>query len=211
MDHSKSRFLNELASELGNHSEKEAILREYESHIDEIILELMFYDEKHVMEQIISRVGSPGEIAKIWRDEFSVTPSNMKWLFILLNIIFFIIGSLLTLFHNLYQWKWLSAIWSHLTAIPTLIAVIYLFFWALLGYEIGKAFGHKGKILLKRTFLFSLIPNLLLMVLTVLHIIPHSWFEPLLSRTFIITCILFTLILYPVSWIGYRWGKKESV
>ena len=29
------------------------------------------------------------EIAAMWRKEFSVTPSNMKWLFILLNILFF--------------------------------------------------------------------------------------------------------------------------
>jgi hypothetical protein len=94
---------------------------------------------------------------------------------------------------------------------PTLIALLYLFFWALLGYEIGRGFGHGGRTLLKKTFLLSLIPNILLMVLTVFEIIPHSWFAPLLTKTFIIACILFTIILYPISVIGYRWGKKASI
>ncbi|MCM2533169.1 hypothetical protein NDK43_13145 [Neobacillus pocheonensis] len=104
-----------------------------------------------------------------------------------------------------------NGIWSHLTSIPTLIALLYLFFWALLGYEIGKGFGHSGRRLLKKTFLLSLIPNILLMVLTVLRIIPHAWFDPLLTDQFVIACIIFTIILYPISWLGYRWGKKASI
>jgi hypothetical protein len=185
---------------------------EYEVHIEEILIESYdCNDETAMMERIISRLGSPEEIAAMWKEELSVTPSNMKWLFILMNILFFGGGSLLTFFHNVFQWNWLSVIWSHLSAIPVLIALIYMFFWALLGYEIGKGFGHGGRSLLKKTFLLSLIPNLLLMVLTVFEIIPHSWFEPLLTKTFIIACIILTIILYPISWLGYQWGKKASI
>lgn len=212
MELPKNRFLIELEKGLGNHQDTKSILLEYEAHIDEILLDT--YDcenEDAVMGRIISRLGSPEEIAQMWKEELSVTPSNMKWLFILVNILFFGGGSLLTLFHNLYQWKWLSFIWSLLTAIPTLIAFIYMFFWALLGYEIGKGFGHGGMRLLKKTFLLSLIPNLLLMVLTVFEIIPHSWFDPLLTKNFIIACIILTIILYPVSLLGYRWGKRDSI
>jgi hypothetical protein len=212
MDQSKNRFLQDLAKMMGNHPEKEDILHEYGMHIDDILLELFdITDEEIRFEKIVSRLGNPDEIAQMWKEELSVTPSNMKWLFILLNIVLFTFGGLLTLFHNLYQWDWLVLIWSHLTAIPTLIAFIYLFFWALLGYEIGKGFGHRGKVILKRTFLISLIPNLLLMILTIFHFIPHSWFAPLLTNQFIMACILFTVILYPVCWIGYRWGKKASI
>ncbi|MDQ0199757.1 HAAS signaling domain-containing protein [Neobacillus ginsengisoli] len=212
MERPKNRFLERLAKGLGSHQDKENIIAEYETHIDEILIES--FDCQHeddLMELIISRLGSPEEIAELWREELSVTPSNMKWLFILLNILFFGGGSLLTLAHNLYQWDWLSAIWGHLTAIPTIIAILYMFFWALLGYEIGKGFGHSGRRLLKKTFLLSLIPNILLMVLTVFRIIPHEWFEPLLTKQFIIACIIFTIILYPVSLLGYRWGKKASI
>jgi hypothetical protein len=212
MERPKNRFLEELAKGLGNHLDKENIIREYETHIDEILIESFdCLDEDSVYARIISRIGSPNEIAEMWQEELSVTPSNMKWLFILLNVLFFGGGSLLTLAHNLYKWEWLSEIWSHLTAIPTLIAFLYLFFWALLGYEIGKGFGHGGRRLLKKTFLLSLIPNLLLMFLTIFGIIPHVWFDPLLTQPFIVTCIIFTISLYPVCWIGYRWGKKASI
>jgi hypothetical protein len=212
MERPKNRFLEELEERLGNHQDKKSILLEYEVHIEEIVIESFdCKDENELMEIIILRLGSPEEIATMWKEELSVTPSNMKWLFILMNILFFGGGSLLTIFHNVFQWKWLSVVWSHLTAIPTLIAFIYLFFWALLGYEIGKGFGHGGRRLLNKTFLLSLIPNLLLMVLTVFEIIPHSWFEPLLTKTFIIACIILTILLYPISWLGYHWGRKASI
>lgn len=212
MERPKNKFLEELGKRLGNHHDKKSILMEYEVHIEEIMIESQdCNDENEMMERITSRLGSPEEISAMWKEELSVTPSNMKWLFIVMNILFFGGGSLLTFFHNVFQWNWLSVVWSHLTAIPTLIAFIYMFFWALLGYEIGKGFGHRGRSLLKKTFLLSLIPNLLLMVLTVFGIIPHSWFEPLLTKTFILACIIFTILLYPISWLGYRWGRKASI
>jgi hypothetical protein len=212
MERSKNRFLKELAGGLANHPEKKLILLEYESHIEEIFLETDdCQDEEALYERLISRLGTPKEICEMWQEEMSVTPSNMKWLFIIINILFFGGGSLLTLAHNLFQWEWIAAIWSHLTAIPILIAFVYLFFWALLGYEIGKGFGPGGRQLLRKTFLLSLIPNLLLMVLTVFRIIPHSWFEPLLTKSFIILCIILTMMLYPVCWMGYKWGKKASI
>jgi hypothetical protein len=212
MERPKNRFLQELAEGVESHPNKKDILLEYESHIDEILIEAIdCQDEEAVMARLISRLGTPTEISDLWKEEMSVTPSNMKWLFILINIMFFGGGTLLTLAHNLYEWDWLSFIWGHLTAIPTLIAFLYLFFWALLGYEIGKGFGHGGKQLLRKTFLLSLIPNLLLMFLTVFRIIPYGWFDPLLSKSFIIVCIIFSMMLYPICWMGYKWGKKASL
>jgi len=212
MERPKSKYLDELNKALGSYQDKESILLEYESHIDEILLESSdCLNGEKLMERIVARLGSPNEIADIWKEELSVTPSNMKWLFIFLNIFFFGGGSLLTLAHNIYRWEWLTSIWGHLTAVPALIAILYMFFWALLGYEIGKGFGPGGRTLLRKTFLLSLIPNLILMFLTVFEIIPHAWFAPLLTKTFIIACVIFTIILYPVSWIGFMWGRKASI
>jgi hypothetical protein len=212
MEQPKNSFLAQLAKGLGNHTNKESILLEYETHIDEIILEYSdCTSESELLDRITSRLGTPAEIAEAWKDELSVTPSNMKWLFILINILFFGGGSLLTLVHNLYEWKWMSIIWSHLTTIPIIISVVYMFFWALLGYEIGKGFGHGGRKLVNKTFFAAILPNLTLMILTILEIVPHSWFAPLLTKTFILACIVFTISLYPVTWLGYRWGKKASI
>ncbi len=212
MDRLKDEFLEELAKHLANHSEKELILKEYDDHLNELLVELFkLEDESEVRNQIYSRLGAPEEIAAMWREELSVTPSKMKWLFIAVNILFFAGGSVLTLAHNLLNWSWLTSLWVQLTSFPILIAFIYLFFWALLGYEIGRGFGHKGRKLMKTTFFLASIPNVTLMALTVFRIIPHEWFSPLLTETFIGICILMTLLLYPVCLISYRWGKKASV
>ena len=212
MERLKNEFLAELAEYLGNHQEKESILKEYDAHLEELLISLIkLEDELEVRDQIYSRFGTPEEIAAMWKEELSVTPSNMKWLFIAVNILFFGGGSALTLAHNLFDWSWLTSLWVQLTSIPILLALIYLFFWALLGYEIGRSFGHKGKKLMKRTFFLAIIPNITLMVLTIFRIIPHEWFNPLLTETFIGICILFTFLLYPVCLICYRWGKKASV
>lgn len=212
MERLKNEFLTELAQSLGNHQEKESILKEYDAHLDELFIDLSkLEDESEVRDQIFLRFGTPEEIAAMWKEELSVTPSKMKWLFIVVNILLFGGGSVLTLAHNLFDWNWLTNLWAQLTSIPILIALIYMFFWALLGYEIGRGFGHKGRKLMKRTFLLALTPNLTLMALTVFKIIPHEWFSPLLTETFIAICILLTLLLYPVCLVSYRWGKKASV
>lgn len=212
MEQLKNEFLAELASYLEYHHEKEEILQEYDAHLEELLGSLEHLKTKEeVLANVYSKFGEPKEIAEVWREELSVTPSNMKWLFIAVNILLFGGGALLTLAHNVFNWQWLTLLWTQLTSFPVLIALIYMFFWALLGYEIGKGFGHKGHSLMKKTFLLALIPNIILMVLTVFRIIPREWFSPLLSETFILLCIVLTILLYPLCLLSYRWGKKASV
>ncbi|HAQ07564.1 MAG TPA: hypothetical protein DCR24_08610 [Bacillus bacterium] len=209
----KSEFLNQLDVHLGRHPEKDQILTEYETHITEMLEELSDRNEgkEDIMAELYGRLGSPEEIAASWHEEWSLTPRKTQWLFIMANLVFFTGGSLLTLIHNLFDFPWVSVIWNSLTSIPAVIILLYLVFWALLGYEIGKGFGHKGRSLLKKTFVLSILPNIILMNLTLFNIIPHDWFQPLLSHSFIGLCILFTALLYPICWAGYRWGRRASV
>lgn len=121
MEESKNKFLKELEKGLGNHQDKKSILLEYEAHIEEILIENFdCEDETELMARIISRLGSPEEISAMWKEELSVSPSNMKWLFILMNILFFGGGSLLTYFHNVFQWQWLSVVWGAFNGDPNL-------------------------------------------------------------------------------------------
>ncbi len=209
----KTDFLTQLDRQLGMHPEKEQILAEYDSHLTEMLDELSIIDqqEEDILPEIYSRLGTPEEIAESWREELSLTPQKTQWLFIAANLVFFAGGSILTLVHNLFDFPLIDLAWKSLTSIPAVIIMLYLVFWALLGYEIGKGFGHKGRRLMRRTFILSIVPNLLLMNLTLFKLIPHHWFQPLLSPQFIIICILFTTLLYPICWIGYRWGKKASI
>lgn len=213
MIHSKEEFLLLLKQGIMKHPDKDRILEEYDLHISELILELSDQEEDQisVMDHVIKRLGTPDEIAALWHEEVSASPGKTKWLFILTNIFFFIGGSVLTLAYHLLEVKWLDGMWAKLTAIPFTIMMVYMFFWAFLGYEIGKSFGHGGKKLLRKTFFWALVPNILLMNLVLFQIIPRDWFQPLLSTNFILLCIGATVLLYPISWFGYRWGKKVSL
>jgi hypothetical protein len=209
----KTEFLDELGRQLGKHTDKEQILAEYDIHITEMLEEFNGNEreESDIRSEIYSRLGTPGEIAESWKEELSTTPVKTQWVFILANLIFFVGGTILTLVHNLFDFPFIDMAWKSLTSIPAVIILLYLFFWALLGYEIGKGFGHKGRRLMKKTFILSILPNIILMNLTLFKLIPHDWFQPLLSPAFIFICILFTALLYPICWVGYRWGKKASI
>ena len=207
MNDAENQFIRELEKELGNFPDKGNIVAEYKLHI----FELAEDNGTTTYDDLIRKLGTPREIAKVWKQENGVTPKKTQWLFVLLNISIFLGGTLLTLCYHIFQWTWLQQLWSGLTEIPFLLMTVYVLFWGLLGYEIGKEFGHRGSRLLKRTFLTAIIPNITLMYLIIFKILPHEWFGNLLNVPFIIICILFTGILYPVSLLGFRWGKKVSV
>ncbi|WP_226037703.1 HAAS signaling domain-containing protein [Aquibacillus saliphilus] len=208
MSVAEQQFIEELSESLSNCSNKQEILKEYEMHLYEIANE----DNSEIpYQQLKERLGSPQEIASMWHHETAITPNRTQWLFVTFNICLFVGGSLLTWSYNVFDWTFIEVIWGRLTHIASIIIIVYFFFWALLGYEIGKEFGPKGRKLLRKTFVYCVAPNLILMALTIFQVIPYQWFQPLLSIPFIISCIVFTGLLYPVSWIGYHWGKKASI
>ncbi|MFD1037774.1 hypothetical protein ACFQ3N_05030 [Virgibacillus byunsanensis] len=206
----EDQFFQELKNELADHPEIEKILADYELHVYELSQEESM-DEQNMYNELVNRLGAPHEIARLWQQEIDITPRKMQWLFVLFNIGIFIGGGLLTISYNVFHWNWIDLLWVGLTGVPSVIIFIYILFWGLLGYEIGKEFGHSGLKLLRKTFLFSIVPNLVLMYLVIFGLIPHNWFQPLLNVPFIIVCIVFTAFLYPISWLGYRWGRKISV
>lgn len=210
MNPEAERFLKDLERALHDVPNCREIIEEYEMHVKEMLAE---FDgmESGVYEHLIERLGSPQELAKIWKTEKSVTPKNMQRLFVFLNIALFVGGALFTIGYNVFEWKWLEALWKTLTESTTILILIYMLFWGLLGYEIGKAFGARGKRILVKTFIVCIIPNLILMYLIVFRLIPYEWFDPLLDAKFIVLCIICTFMLYPISWLGYRWGRKDSV
>lgn len=210
MDEAGKQFIRELKKEIGTHPEKENIVVDYELHIKEILNEKSV-EKEETYEMLITRLGTPVEIAKLWKQEMGITPNKMQWLFVVCNVLIFLGGTIITICYHIFQWDWLQNLWLVLTDAPFLIMFIYVLFWGLLGYEIGREFGHRGNRLLKRTFFISIIPNILLMYLVVFKVLPYEWFQPLLDLPFIVICIVFTCLLYPISYLGYRWGRKASI
>lgn len=210
MSDEQQQFIKELDKEIGSHPKKDDIIAEYELHVYELLQEVPM-DGQHVYDELVKRLGTPVDIAKSWKQEMGTTPKKTQWLFVILNISIFAGGGLLTISYNIFQWDWLERLWSGLTEVSLIIMLVYLLFWGLLGYEIGKEFGYRGHRLLQRTFIISIVPNIGLMYIVVFKILPYEWFGSLLSIPFIVLCIIFTGILYPVSMLGYHWGKKVSI
>ncbi|MBU9720914.1 hypothetical protein KS407_05555 [Bacillus alkalicola] len=214
MIQSKQDYIDTLKEELKTVPHADEILDEIDLHLDDVLEDILCNQnvtETEAMEKLLERVGSPKELAAMYRQEFEVTPAKTQWTFISTNLIFFIIGIGLTIVYHLVPLTITNELWGFLTSIPTVIMVLYMVFWGLLGYEIGKEFGFGGRKLLYRTFYITLLPNLILMALVVFRVIPLGWFDPLLSQPFIIACILCTIILYPISYTGFRWGILRSL
>ncbi|WP_162037647.1 hypothetical protein [Chengkuizengella sediminis] len=209
----KKQYLEELGNELKKHAEKDEILLDYEQHISELANDcnIEIQTEQEWMFYITDRLGTPKGVARIWREELAVSHNRTLIYFLFVNLLFFFIGGLLTVLHFTLGLQWLTEVWRYLTSIPSLLMTLYMFFWALLGYEIGKSFGANGKKLLKKTFTIAIIPNLSLLIFVLFQIIPHEWFYPLLTESFILLCITSTIFLYPISYLGFCWGKKKSV
>ncbi|TGB01893.1 HAAS signaling domain-containing protein [Halobacillus salinus] len=201
------RYLEALSQALSFHPDRSSIIEEYKGH-----LQALEHEEVPLTyEALTERLGDPDEIAEMFKEEHSVTESRLHWLFVFCNVLLFVGGGLLTLAYHLFDWNVLQWLFTRLLSIPTVIIVLYFGFWTLLGYEIGKAFGPKGLALLKKTYLIGIVPNLILMVLTVFNIIPRRWFDPLITTEFIIVCIVCTGLLYPVSLLACRWGRRMSL
>src|SRR5690625_4387175 len=141
MNDAENQFIRELEKELGNFPDKGNIVAEYKLHI----FELAEDNGTATYDDLIRKFGTPREIAKVWKQENGVTPKKTQWLFVLLNISIFLGGTLLTLCYHIFQWTWLQQFWSGLTEIPFLLMTVYVLFWGLLGYEIGKEFGQDRK------------------------------------------------------------------
>ncbi|RDW19045.1 hypothetical protein CWR48_08320 [Oceanobacillus arenosus] len=206
-----SHFFKELEKEIGDYSEKENILLEYEMHVYDLLQEEESMNEEALYDVLVDRLGTPKELAAMWKQETSITPKKTQWLFVLLNIAIFIGGILLTISYNAFDWDLVEYLWEVLSDARFLVILVYMLFWALLGYEIGKEFGQGGYKLLRKTFAFSILPNIGFMYLVVFKFIPYEWFGSLLSVRFIMICIFCTIILYPISWVGYRWGRRASI
>ena len=211
---SLEEYLKHLRNELKEHAQVEEICLEYELHISDMLEDIYIKrgcPETEAMKFVSERLGTPKDIAEMFQKVTSMTANKTKWIFFFANMFFFVGGISLTIFYHQLSIPTISKLWTFLTSIPFVLIMLYLAFWLLLGYEVGKEFGLGGQKVLTKTFLLSLVPNLLLMCLVVFRIVPVSIFAPLLTPEFILICIAFTVILYPICFLGFRFGTTRSV
>jgi hypothetical protein len=199
----KNEFLIELERRLPHTVNKAEILQEWELHFEEALTE-------NPEEVVLNRIGDPTEIANAYRQN---TPVQKNWIvpfFVGCNSLFFIIGSLLTLAYHVTDFPFAQIAWSRLVSVAPVIMAGYLLFWVFLGFQIGKSYGVKGNKLTK-TVLLSMLPNVILMVLTLYKWIPTEVFSPLLTPMFVTVCVFLTLLVYPISCLAYKMGLSRSL
>ena len=106
MNPEAERFLKELENALDHDSAREEIMAEYEMHVKEMLTDLEGTQDK-VYEFLVDRLGSPEELADLWKNEKSVTPKNMQRLLCFLTSLYLLVGLYLpsrTIFWNGNGW-----------------------------------------------------------------------------------------------------------
>ncbi|XQY91355.1 HAAS signaling domain-containing protein [Metabacillus sp. HB246100] len=203
----KEQYLRDLERALPHSFSKHEILKEYEAHIEEKQAD---YPERTI-EEILDAMGDPVEIAQQFEIGQPAQKSFVSKNFVFCNFMFFFIGGLLTFCYHLYEGSLFSEAWGILARVPLTIVVVYTLFWMLLGFEIGREYGALGKKIFSRTFFMCLLPNVLLMFMTLFELIPVQWFQPFLTPAFIYICVVMTFLLYPISKLFYYLGMYRSV
>ncbi|KAB7673168.1 hypothetical protein [Bacillus sp. B1-b2] len=209
----REEYIKQLRQLLKKQKYSEDICTEYNRHIYDLLEEICQEKacrEEEAMKIVLEKLGSPTAIASIYQ-VISLTPNKSHWMFFLANLCFFISGCLLTVIYHLFPVPIINKLWMALTSSPSILIILYFIYWLFVGYELGKEFGLGAKKILIRTFFFSLIPNVLLMSFIIFRIIPITIFAPLLTPEFILICIVFTVSLYPISFVGFRFGILRSV
>ncbi|MBM6619577.1 HAAS signaling domain-containing protein [Bacillus suaedaesalsae] len=202
----KENFLKELKAHLPYNVDKQDIIREWEMHIYDASKESECSEE-----EVIVSFGEPKEIAKAYGNN---TPVQKNWVvpfYIGCNALFYIVGSLVTLAYHTTEHPIVESIWNTLIGYAPAIIGGYLLFWIFLGFEIGRTYGVRGSRVLSKTVLFCMLPNVILMVLTLYKWIPIELFESLLSPMFVLVCVILNFLLYPICRIAYRVGISRSL
>lgn len=207
MIRSKERFLQDLEQSLPSSVNKTEVIKEYNLHIEEKL-----FDQPHLkIEDVLEQIGDPVEIAKQYEDSLLIAKGFVSRNFVFCNFMFFFIGGLLTVCYHIFEDSLFSNAWGLLAQIPLTIVIVYTMFWMVLGFEIGREYGLLGKELFSKTVFISLIPNVLLMMMTLFHFIPVQWFQPILTPAFIMLCVIMTCLIYPISKLFYYIGVYRSV
>lgn len=204
---SKERFLQDLEQSLPSSVNKAEVIKEYNLHIEE---KLFDYPNLKI-EDVLEKIGDPVEIAKQYEDTLPIAKGFVSRNFVFCNFMFFFIGGLLTVCYHVFEDSLLSDAWGLLAQIPLTIVIVYTIFWMMLGFEIGREYGLLGKELFSKTVFISLVPNVLLMIMTLFHFIPVQWFQPILTPAFIVLCVIMTFLIYPISKVFYYIGVYRSV
>lgn len=213
MIRTKEAYTKQLRRAMRRHPDCEVIMAELNVHIEGkfALLREQGIPEAKAVQTVIKQFGCPKTLAAQFNSVTTKSPHNAKLSFTLCNSFLFFLGACMTLGNQLLDEPVLQTTWDVLSENSWLILSFYTGYWALIGYQMGKAFGVNGKTLLFETIRLAIIPNLLLMGAVLYGLLPKEWFSPILTTSFTGACLVATILFYPISRIGYYFGLHRAV
>lgn len=210
MSEQKGRFLIQLEKELNNHPSAKDILKEYETHYDLKLRDLLLlgYSREKAEEIALEQLGTPKTIASQFHNKTmdKILLSNVA---ISCNYLLFFIGILLTISH-IYEFQYINLLWHSLVHNKWVVLFFYFLLWIVVGYAIGRLYGFNGRNTLNTILKIALVPNLLLMLLVLYIGTIQAIFQPILTPLFLITCVVGTLLFYPISKLSFKYGITKG-
>lgn len=203
----KHVYKAELRKALRRIHADEMLIKEIYSHVEVSYHSLKEngYSEREIYEKLKEQIGSPAEIAKAYKDHTAPAENHFSTFFILLNLLFFIGGTAVTVLYLFADIAFIAV----LTPAKWLILSGYLFFWLLLGYLGGREYGINGKTVITKTVFASMLPNIIFMLVVLWNLIPGKPYESMLTPDFFLACIVSTFMFPLVSKCGFLIGKKS--
>jgi hypothetical protein len=208
---SRADYLTTLSKHLKNHPQRDDIVQEYETFMEDKLFEYMQegYSEQQAEARLIQEQPHPRTIASQFQNTKPPKLKQIMYFTLFINLLFFAIGGILTLGNHQYSNEALTVIWSTLTELHWYVLLLYSTFIVTLGFLLGKEYGAKFNAYIQRILIVTLTPNLVFMTGILYAWIPRAWFEPMLTPDFVISCVFITMLYYPLSKMAYRLGQLQ--
>ncbi|MGG3571656.1 hypothetical protein ABES25_11790 [Bacillus gobiensis] len=206
---SKHLYKADLKRALSRVHADELLVKEIFSHVEESYRYLKDngYSESEIYEKLQGEIGSPTEIAKAYKGQAAPTVKVYSSFYIMLNLLFFIGGAIVTALYLFVDIPFITALWSA----KWLILCGYLIFWMLLGYQGGREYGVNGRKIMNLTVFVAILPNFFFMLIVLWNLIPGKPYETMLTPDFFLACIVSTFLFPVVSKIGFLFGRRILV
>ena len=210
MSEQKGRFLIQLEKELKNHPNAKDILKEYEAHYDLKLRDLILlgYGREKAEEIVLEQLGTPETIASQFHYK-KIDKKLLSNVAISCNYLLFFIGILLTISY-IYEFQDLNLLWHSLVHNKWIVLSFYFILWIVLGYAIGRLYGFNGRNTLNNVLKIALVPNVLLMLLVLYFGTFQAIFQQILTPIFLISCVVVTLLFYPISKLSFKYGITKG-
>ncbi|KGA97980.1 hypothetical protein AJ85_16060 [Alkalihalobacillus alcalophilus ATCC 27647 = CGMCC 1.3604] len=212
MNKLQQKYLSDLEEELTSVCDGKEIIKEYQSILDEKSRELMYQgiDEEEAVKRSIEELGQAKDIAACYQ-KGSKNLNSLKEKMIWGNYLLLFSGFILSVLYHYQPFTPIESIWYALVHMKWFLLVSYGLLWLIISFWIGKLSGAKGKKQIEQVIQLAIVPNLILMFCVLFDEAVQIWFHALITPPFMISCVIVTLLFYPLSKVSFKIGYLKGI